>query len=105
VAFFSLAVVVLNFQALAILQASSRFFWALSRDHAIPFSNVFYRVSRDRLPVAATWLAAALAAPMIAVLWIAPAIVPSVLYSAAGTYFTLAYVSEKADRCRYQPWY
>ena len=102
VTFFSLAVVVLNFQALATLQASSRFLWALSRDQAIPFSNVFYRVSRDRLPVAATWLVVALAAPITAVLWISPAIVPSVLYSASGTFLSFAYVSKRTDHFRHQ---
>ena len=102
VTFFSLAVIVLNFQGLATLQASSRFLWALSRDQAIPFSNVFYRVSRDKLPVAATWLAVALAAPMTAVLWIAPAIVPSVLYSASGTFLMFAYVSPRAGGHRFR---
>lgn len=91
-----LLVLVLNFQSLAVLQASSRYLWALSRDKSIPFSSFFYRVSKDKLPVAATWLLVLLATPMVAVLWTYPQIVPAVLYSASGMFWAFVFVSPVA---------
>jgi amino acid transporter len=92
IAVMCLLVLVLNFQSLAILQASSRYLWALSRDKSIPFSSFFYRVSKDKLPVAATWLLVVLATPMVAVLWTYPEIVPAVLYSASGIFWAFVFV-------------
>lgn len=80
-------------QAIAQLQASSRFIWAIARDQALPFSKYLYQTDKNRLPTAATWLVLLLSAPICFLLWPFPDISLSVLSVAAGTFCLISYVS------------
>lgn len=51
-----LIVVVLFFQVLAQLQASSRFMFALARDNAMPFAETVRYTNRSKNPIIANWV-------------------------------------------------
>ncbi|KAJ9123141.1 hypothetical protein QFC22_001334 [Naganishia vaughanmartiniae] len=81
-------------QAIAQLQASSRFIWAIARDQALPFSKYLYQTDKNRLPTAATWLVLLLSAPICFLLWPFPDISLSVLSVAAGTFCLISYARD-----------
>lgn len=88
-----LIVILMIFQDTAQLLASSRFLWALARDSAIPFSPYLRRLSPgSQLPIRATWLLCAIAAPCLLLIAGSRQIVTSLILSGCGSSLVLAYL-------------
>jgi amino acid transporter len=89
----SLAIVAFVLQAVAQLQASSRFVFAIARDQALPFSDFFKQTNRARMPVHATWLVSSLTVPLAFALWQMPVLYSTFLSLGGGALCLLSYVS------------
>jgi amino acid transporter len=87
-----LLVVLMQFQDIAQLLASSRFIWALARDSAIPFSPWLGRLSTARIPVRATWAVCGIAGPALLLVAASRKIVTSLVLQGCGSSLVLAYL-------------
>jgi amino acid transporter len=92
----SLAIVAFVLQAVAQLQASSRFVFAIARDQALPFSDFFKQTNHARMPVHATWLVSSLTVPLAFALWQMPVLYSTFLSLGGGALCLLSYVSTAA---------
>jgi amino acid transporter len=89
----SLVIVAFVLQAVAQLQASSRFVFAIARDQALPYSDFLKQTSRQRMPLHATWLVSLLTVPLAFALWRSPVMYSTVFSLGGGTLCLLSYVS------------
>ncbi len=89
----SLMIIAFILQAVAQLQASSRFVFAIARDQALPYSDFLKQTSRRRMPLHATWLVSFLTVPLAFGLWRAADLSSTVLSLGEGTLCLLSYVS------------
>lgn len=87
-----LLLVLMQFQDIAQLLASSRFIWALARDSAIPFSPWLSRLSTSRIPLRATWVVCAIAGPALLLIAVSRKIVTSLVLQGCGSSLVLAYL-------------
>lgn len=91
--------------------ATSRFFWALARDKALPFSKVWRTVTPDRRPLRATFLMIALSM-LFSILALDPGSLVVRTFGVANVHLvtvsfpttsTAALISMSNDRCYGRP--
>lgn len=87
-----LLVILMQFQDIAQLLASSRFIWALARDSAIPFSPWLSKLSKSRIPRRATWVVASISGPALLLIAASRKIVTSLVLQGCGSSLVLAYL-------------
>ncbi len=93
-----LAIFAFALQAIAQLQASSRFVFAIARDDAIPFlSNHLKQTNANKMPVRASWLVSAMTVPLAFALWSKPQLSAIVFTLSGGMLCILSYVSPCRD--------
>ena len=82
------------FQAIAQLLATSRYMFALARESALPCSDFLRRLSqKDKLPLHAIWVVAAIAGPILILLCINSRLISIVVLEAAGISCMVSYAA------------
>ncbi|KAH8923846.1 hypothetical protein BT69DRAFT_129596 [Atractiella rhizophila] len=88
----ALILTVMILQDIAQLLASSRFVWALARDKAIPLSPFFRRLSKNLLPLHATWVVGSVVFLCVLLITVNRDLVNNLMLKGTGVAIFIAYI-------------